>query len=129
MRKVDIRTLRKWRHYAAHAKKFRVRKKYKRKWTNHLTWYIPARIETPVVTPEFGSWWGRTPYTQKQFLYTEAQIAGFRLEEEWRKRAVKKGYCGRPEWADMDGCPLDNPNEEMTSCAGCEWYRETEGQE
>ena len=36
MRKVDIRTLRKWRHYAAHAKKFRTRKKYKRKWTEHL---------------------------------------------------------------------------------------------
>lgn len=42
---------------------------------------------------------------------------------------VNSGYCGRPEWADKDGCPMDNPNEEMTSCAGCEWYRETEGQE
>jgi hypothetical protein len=42
---------------------------------------------------------------------------------------VKNGYCGRPEWADKDGCPMDNPNEEMTSCAGCVWHRETEGQE
>jgi len=42
---------------------------------------------------------------------------------------VKNGYCGRPEWADEEGCPMDNPNEEMTDCAECVWYRETEGQE
>ncbi len=41
---------------------------------------------------------------------------------------MKDGYCGRPEWADKDGCPMDNPNEEMKSCDGCVWYRETEGQ-
>ena len=26
---------------------------------------------------------------------------------------MEKGYCGRPEWADEEGCPMDNPNEEM----------------
>lgn len=42
---------------------------------------------------------------------------------------MKNGYCGRPEWADEEGCPMDNPNEEMTDCAGCRWFKETEGQE
>lgn len=42
---------------------------------------------------------------------------------------MEKGYCGRPEWADEEGCPMDNPNEEMKDCAGCVWYKETEGQE
>ena len=137
MRKVDIRTLRKWRHYVAHAKKFRTRKKYKRKWTEHLRRllsqsgpkYIPERVETPVVTSKFGGWWARTPYSQKQFLYTETQLAGFGLEEERRKREMEKGYCGRPEWADEEGCPMDNPNEEMKDCTGCAWHKETEGQE
>ena len=46
-----------------------------------------------------------------------------------RKREVKSEYCGRPEWADKDGCPIDNPNEEMTSCAGCVWLKDAEGQE
>ena len=36
------------------------------------------------------------------------------------------GYCGRPEWDDKDGCPMDNPNEEMTECVGCRWFKETE---
>ena len=42
---------------------------------------------------------------------------------------MKSGYCGRPEWADKEGCPMDTPNEEMTDGSGCVWYRETEGQE
>ncbi len=39
---------------------------------------------------------------------------------------MKNGYCGRPEWADEDGCPMDNPAEEMEDCSECEWYMETE---
>lgn len=42
---------------------------------------------------------------------------------------MRSEYCGRSEWADKDGCPMDNPNEEMTNCAGCVWLKETEGQE
>ena len=42
---------------------------------------------------------------------------------------MEKGYCGRPEWADEEGCPMDNPNEGMKDCTGCAWYKETEGQE
>lgn len=42
---------------------------------------------------------------------------------------MKDGYCGRPEWADKDGCQMDNPNEEMEECTGCCWLKETEGQE
>jgi len=41
---------------------------------------------------------------------------------------VKNDCCGRPEWADKDGCPMDNPNEEITDCTECIWYRETEAE-
>ena len=44
-------------------------------------------------------------------------------------RDVKNGYCGRPEWADEEGCPMDNPNEEMKDCDGCRWFKETEDRE
>ena len=44
-------------------------------------------------------------------------------------RDVKNGYCGRPEWADEEGCPIDNPNEEMKDCDGCRWFKETEDRE
>lgn len=95
MRKVDIRTLRKWRHYAAHAKKFRTRKKYKRKWNDHLRralswmapWYAAKITEMPMVTPELGIW-ARAPYFMcryNEFLYSETELAGMRLIEKRRK--------------------------------------------
>ena len=37
-----------------------------------------------------------------------------------------KGALREAEWADKDGCPMDNPNEEMKDCAGCVWFKETE---
>lgn len=42
---------------------------------------------------------------------------------------MEKGYCGRPEWADEEGCPMDNPNEEMKDCSGCRWFKDAEGKE
>lgn len=89
MRKVDVHTLRKWKHYAAHAKKFRTRKKYKRKLSEHLrgllSWYAPASIETPIVTARFRGWWERTPYCDENgFLYSETQIAGMWMAEKRR---------------------------------------------
>ena len=50
-------------------------------------------------------------------------------EDAERRKSMENGYCGRPEWADEEGCPMDNPNEEMKDCTGCAWHKETEGQE
>lgn len=50
-------------------------------------------------------------------------------EEAEKRKTMEKGHCGRPEWADEEGCPMDNPNEEMKDCTGCAWHIETEGQE
>lgn len=43
--------------------------------------------------------------------------------KEEHQVSEEKGRCGRPEWAD-DDCPMDNPNEEITDCCECRWYRE-----
>lgn len=48
-------------------------------------------------------------------------------EDAERSRTMEKGYCGRPEQADEEGCPMENPNEEMQDCGGCRWFKETEG--
>jgi len=47
-------------------------------------------------------------------------------EEE---NTVKNGYCERPEGYDEEGCPMDDPNEEIEDCGECCWFRETEEQE
>ena len=70
---------------------------------------------------------------EMSFIPSEIELAGLKMHQEQEKnrrgRKVEKGYCGRPEWADEEGCPMDNPNEEMKDCAGCRWFKETEGQE
>lgn len=35
-----------------------------------------------------------------------------------------KSYCGKPEWADEEPCPIDTG--ELEDCAECTWHRETE---
>lgn len=71
--------------------------------------------------------------SQDILIPTETELAALKMQwekqENRRGRKVEKGYCGRPEWADEEGCPMDNPNEEMKDCAGCRWFKETEGQE
>lgn len=87
--------LRKWRHYATHAKKFRTRKKYKRKLEKHfrlvLRWYAPPKIYAPVANSAFGCWWARTPYSRccnDGFLLSETELAGMKMREEAAKRGV-----------------------------------------
>lgn len=36
------------------------------------------------------------------------------------------GYCGRPEWADIFGCPFDNPDEGVEDCLECPWFVEVD---
>lgn len=88
----DYKKLRKWRHYAAHAKKFRTRKKYKRKLEKHfplvLRWYTPPKIYAPIVNSTFGCWWGRTPYSRHYNdgpLLGETELAGTKMGEEAQK--------------------------------------------
>ena len=52
-------------------------------------------------------------------------ITNFMPEEEYIQHIeFTVTYCGRPEWADEERCPMDNPNEEMKDCSGCRWFRE-----
>lgn len=37
-----------------------------------------------------------------------------------------KGFCLLPEILDDDGCPMDNPNEEIEDCSECCWFQESE---
>lgn len=52
----------------------------------------------------------------KSMILTQTILGGLLQQEV---KMVKRGYCGRPEWADEDECPLDNPNEEMMDCGRC----------
>lgn len=36
----------------------------------------------------------------------------------------QNGYCGKPEWADEEPCPLDT--EELDDCRECIWWKERE---
>lgn len=36
------------------------------------------------------------------------------------------GFCILPEILDDVGCPMDNPNEEITDCSECYYYQELE---
>ena len=56
-------------------------------------------------------------------------ITDFISEESYIHIGFTVTYCGRPEWADEEGCPMDNPNEEIEDCGECRWFRETEEQE
>lgn len=37
---------------------------------------------------------------------------------------MMRGYCGKPEWADEEPCPLDTG--EYDDCVECSWFVETE---
>lgn len=63
MRRIDAETMRKWRHYAAHSKKFRTRKKYRRKIREYINqawhWYAKPIYDIRVAEAQFGGWWAR----------------------------------------------------------------------
>lgn len=67
----------------------------------------------------------------RMFVPTETELAGMKIQRETKRgeTKVKNGYCERPEWYDEEGCPMDNPNEEIEDCGECCWFRETEEQE
>lgn len=66
--------LRKWRYYAARAKKFRTRKKYRRMLREYINsaWTLYAKPEINVCiwpAPDGSGWWMRTPYNCRLHLY------------------------------------------------------------
>lgn len=59
----QLRRVKKWEHYAAHAKKARTRKKYRnrlREYYSREPAFMPAGIDSGIATTA-GGWWLRTP--------------------------------------------------------------------